>query len=49
MSVDDPRRDEELMTLLKGGHEEPLTVLMSRHGSDLVRYFRMRSCDAQAA
>ena len=37
------------MTLLKGGHEEPLTVLMSRHGSDLIRYFRMRSCDAQAA
>ena len=37
------------MALLKGGHEEPLTILMSRHGSDLIRYFQIRSCDAQAA
>lgn len=45
----DPRRDEELMTLLGSGRDEPLAVLMSRHGGDLVRFFLIRSRDSHAA
>jgi len=49
MSIDDPRPDEELMTLLRTGQDQPLEVLMSRHGSDLVRFFLLRSRDPHAA
>ncbi len=45
----DPRRDEELMTLLRSGGDEPLGVLMTRHGGDLVRYFLLRCRDPHAA
>ena len=45
----DPRRDEELMTLLRSGQDEPLGVLMSRHGDELVRFFLLRSRDPHAA
>src|SRR5262245_28973369 len=45
----DPRPDEELMTLLRTGRDEPLGVLMSRHGTDLVRFFLIRSRDPHAA
>src|SRR5262249_34630949 len=45
----DPRRDEELMTLLRSGEDEPLGVLMSRHGDELVRFFLLRSRDPHAA
>jgi RNA polymerase sigma-70 factor (ECF subfamily) len=45
----DPRRDEELMTLLGSGQEEPLGVLMTRHGDELVRFFLLRSRDPHAA
>jgi RNA polymerase sigma-70 factor (ECF subfamily) len=47
--VEDPRRDEELMTLLRSGGDEPLGVLMARHGTDLVRYFLLRCRDPHAA
>lgn len=46
---EDPRPDEALMTLLRTGQEEALGVLMQRHGDDLVRFFRIRSCDPHAA
>lgn len=49
LSSDDPRRDEDLMTLLRSGGEEPLGVLMTRHGGDLVRYFLLRSRDPHVA
>jgi RNA polymerase sigma-70 factor, ECF subfamily len=50
MSTDnDPRRDEELMALLRSGHDEPLGVLMARHGAELVRFFLLRARDAHAA
>lgn len=49
MSIDDPRPDEELMTQLRSGQDEPLAVLMSRHGGDLVRFFLLRSRDSHAA
>jgi RNA polymerase sigma-70 factor, ECF subfamily len=50
MSTDnDPRRDEELMALLRSGHDEPLGVLMGRHGAELVRFFLLRARDAHAA
>jgi RNA polymerase sigma-70 factor (ECF subfamily) len=45
----DPRRDEDLMTLLGSGQDEPLGVLMSRHGDELVRFFLLRSRDPHAA
>jgi RNA polymerase sigma-70 factor (ECF subfamily) len=45
----DPRRDEDLMTLLGSGQDEPLGVLMSRHGDALVRFFLLRSRDPHAA
>ena len=45
----DPRRDEELMTLLRSGEDEPLGVLMTRHGDELVRFFLLRSRDPHAA
>jgi RNA polymerase sigma-70 factor (ECF subfamily) len=45
----DPRRDEDLMTLLRSGHDEPLGVLMARHGAELVRFFLLRSRDPHAA
>src|SRR5262245_34119584 len=45
----DPRRDEELMMLLRSGHDEPLGVLMTRHGAELVRFFLLRARDAHAA
>ena len=48
-SEPDPRPDEELMTLLRTGQEEPLGVLISRHGTDLVRFFLLRSRDPDAA
>jgi RNA polymerase sigma-70 factor (ECF subfamily) len=48
-SEPDPRPDEELMTLLRTGQDEPLEVLMSRHGTDLVRFFLIRSRDPHAA
>jgi len=48
-SEPDPRPDEELMTLLRTGQDEPLGVLMSRHGTDLVRFFLIRSRDPHAA
>lgn len=49
MSIDDPRRDEELMTLLRAGGEEPLGVLMDRHGTELARYFLVRTRDPHVA
>ena len=50
MSIEnDPRRDEELMTLLRSGHDEPLGILMARHGAELVRFFLLRSRDPHAA
>ncbi|RPH37265.1 MAG: sigma-70 family RNA polymerase sigma factor [Planctomycetota bacterium] len=50
MSTDnDPRRDEELMALLRSGQDEPLGVLMGRHGAELLRFFLLRSRDAHAA
>lgn len=49
MSTDDPRADEELMSQLRTGQDEPLGVLMSRHGTDLVRFFMIRSRDPDAA
>jgi RNA polymerase sigma-70 factor, ECF subfamily len=50
MSIDnDPRRDEELMTLLRSGHDEPLGVLIARHGVELARFFVIRTRDAHAA
>jgi RNA polymerase sigma-70 factor, ECF subfamily len=50
MSIDnDPRRDEELMTLLRSGHDEPLGVLIARHGVELARFFLIRTRDAHAA
>ena len=45
----DPRRDEELMTLLGSGQDEPLGVLMSRHGEELIRFFLLRSRDPHAS
>jgi RNA polymerase sigma-70 factor (ECF subfamily) len=48
-SEPDPRPDEELMSLLRTGQDEPLGVLMSRHGTDLVRFFLIRSRDPHAA
>jgi len=47
--LSDPRRDEDLMTLLGSGQDEPLGVLMSRHGDELVRFFLLRSRDPHAA
>jgi RNA polymerase sigma-70 factor (ECF subfamily) len=46
---EDPRRDEELMTLLRSGQDEPLGVLMARHGDELVRFFLLRARDPHAA
>lgn len=37
------------MSLLRTGQDEPLGVLMSRHGTDLVRFFLIRSRDPHAA
>ena len=37
------------MSLLRTGQDEPLGVLMSRHGTDLVRFFLIRSRDPDAA
>ena len=37
------------MTLLGSGQDEPLGVLMSRHGEELVRFFLLRSRDPHAA
>lgn len=37
------------MSLLRTGQDEPLSVLMSRHGTDLVRFFLIRSRDPDAA
>ena len=37
------------MTLLGSGQDEPLGVLMSRHGDELVRFFLLRSRDPHAA
>ena len=37
------------MTLLRSGDDEPLAVLMHRHGDDLVRFFLLRSRDPHAA
>ena len=37
------------MTLLRSGHDEPLGVLMARHGAELLRFFLLRSRDAHAA
>lgn len=48
-SESDPRRDEELMLLLRSGQDEPLGVLMARHGSALLRFFLLRSRDPHAA
>src|SRR6185436_2644120 len=48
-SEPDPRPDEELMTLLRTGQDEPLGVLIARHGGDLVRFFLIRSRDPHAA
>ena len=48
-SEPDSRPDEELMTLLRTGQDEPLGILMSRHGTDLVRFFLIRSRDPDAA
>jgi RNA polymerase sigma-70 factor (ECF subfamily) len=41
----DPRRDEDLMALLRSGRDEPLGVLMTRHGAELLRFFLLRSRD----
>ena len=35
--------------LLRSGHDEPLSVLMTRHGAELVRFFLIRARDAHAA
>jgi RNA polymerase sigma-70 factor (ECF subfamily) len=48
-SEPDPRRDEELMTLLRSGHDEPLGALMARHGNELIRFFLIRSRDPHVA
>ncbi|HLY09284.1 MAG TPA: sigma-70 family RNA polymerase sigma factor [Planctomycetota bacterium] len=45
----DPRRDEDLMALLRSGGDEPLGVLMTRHGADLLRFFLIRSRDPHTA
>ena len=37
------------MALLRSGHDEPLGVLMARHGAELVRFFLLRARDADAA
>lgn len=37
------------MALLRSGQEEPLGALMARHGSELVRFFLIRSRDPHAA
>ena len=37
------------MTQLRSGEDEPLGVLMSRHGSDLLRFFLLRARDPHAA
>lgn len=37
------------MTLLRSGHDEPLGVLMARHGAELIRFFLLRSRDPHAA
>jgi RNA polymerase sigma factor (sigma-70 family) len=37
------------MTLLRAGQEEALGVLMRRHGTDLMRFFRVRSADPHAS
>jgi len=37
------------MTLLGSGQDEPLGILMSRHGDELVRFFLLRSRDPHAA
>ena len=37
------------MTLLGSGQDEPLGVLMARHGEELVRFFLLRSRDPHAA
>jgi RNA polymerase sigma-70 factor (ECF subfamily) len=37
------------MTLLRSGQDEPLGVLMTRHGTDLIRFFLLRSKDPHAA
>lgn len=37
------------MNLLRSGRDEPLAVLMSRHGGDLQRFFLIRSRDSHAA
>lgn len=44
-----PRRDEELMGLVRAGQEAPLETLMARYGEDLVRFFRLRSGDPHLA
>jgi RNA polymerase sigma-70 factor (ECF subfamily) len=45
----DPRRDEDLMALLGPGRDEPLGVLMRRHGAELLRFFLLRSRDPHTA
>jgi len=45
----DPRRDEDLMALLRSGRDEPLGVLMTRHGDELLRFFLLRSRDPHTA
>jgi len=45
----DPRRDEDLMALLGSGRDEPLGVLMRRHGANLLRFFLLRSRDPHTA
>jgi RNA polymerase sigma-70 factor, ECF subfamily len=48
MSVDN-RSDQELMVLLRSGQDEPLGVLMARHGGELVRFFLIRARDPHVA
>jgi len=45
----DPRRDEDLMALLRTGQDEPLGVLMTRHGAELLRFFLLRCRDPHTA
>jgi len=45
----DPRRDEDLMALLSSGQDEPLGVLMGRHGAELLRFFLLLSRDHHTA
>ena len=37
------------MTQLRSGQDEPLGVLMTRHGNDLLRFFLLRARDPHAA